>query len=238
MMALGLVSAARLASLATGRGGVPSAEEWPIVLGLLALLALVGTRVLIAVGLTKVEALLVSALAPLLVLVDAPLGRLSAGVSLAANLAGCLIPSAVALKVLLERRVPFAEGLFLVGLGVVVAYFSSHVVADRGVLLQYRVPALVVGVVAGGLLFQHPAKNGAAGAGAFAAGALGVVIGADVLRLSELANGSGRVVLGGAGLLDGILLVAVLAATLGELVALCLRAAMRWRSGARAPGLG
>ena len=219
-MAFELVSAARLASLASGRGGTPTLEEWPFVLGLLALLAFVGTRILVAIGLTKVEALLVSALSPLLVLVDAPLGRLSEDVSLAANLAGCLIPSAVSLKVILERRVPFAEGFFLVGVGIVVAYFSSHVVPDRGVLLQYRIPALVVGVVAAAILYKEPER---AGAGAFAAGALGVVFGADVFRLGELAGGSGRVILGGAGLLDGILLVAVLAAAIGELLALVLR---------------
>lgn len=220
MMAVGLVDAARLTSLATGRGGMPTGEEWPVVVGLLLLLALVGTRVLIAVGLTKVEALLVAALAPLLVLVDAPLGQLSARVSLAANLAGCLIPSAVALKVILERRVPFAEAFFLVGIAIVVSYLSSHVVPDRGVLLQYRIPALVVGVVSAGLLFRTPERSGAAG---FTAGALGVVIGADVMRLGELAGGAGRVVLGGAGLLDGILLVAILSAAIAELLGMLLR---------------
>lgn len=230
MPAFGLVDAGRLASLATGRGGVPAAGEWPFVLVLLALVALVGTRVLLAVGLTKVEALLVAALSPLLVLVDAPLGRLSADVSLAANLAGCLIPSAVAIKILIERRVPVAEGLFLVGVGVVVSYFSSHVVADRGVLLQYRVPALAVGMLAAGLLFRTSERSGAA---AFAAGALGVVVGADVLRLAELSEGAGRVVLGGAGLLDGILLVALLAAALGELAAMLLRTLVRDRVPAR-----
>ncbi|HET6403277.1 MAG TPA: DUF1614 domain-containing protein [Candidatus Thermoplasmatota archaeon] len=230
MTAFGSVDAARLASLATGRGGVPNAEEWPIVLGLLAILALIGTRVLIAVGLTKVEALLVAALAPLLVLVDAPLGRLSPDVSLAANLAGCLIPGAVAIKVLLEGRIPLAEAFFLIGIGVVVSYFSSHVVPDRGVLLQYRIPSLVVGVLAAGLLFREPDRSGAAG---FMAGALGVIIGADLLHLSELSTGAGRVVLGGAGLLDGILLVAILAAAIAELVAMTLRTVVKTRAPAR-----
>lgn len=230
MLELDPVSGARLASLASGRGGAPTLEEWPWVLGLLVILALVGTRVLVAVGLTKVEALLVAALAPLLVFVDAPLGRLSETVSLAANLAGCLIPSAVALKVLLERRVPWGEGLILVAAGIVVSYMSSHVVADRGVLLQYRIPAALLGLLAAGLLFR---RADASGPGAFAGGALGVVIGADVMRLSQLAEGSGRVVLGGAGLLDGILLVAVLAAAIAEGCAMGLRALVRVRAPAR-----
>ncbi|HUR68816.1 MAG TPA: DUF1614 domain-containing protein [Candidatus Thermoplasmatota archaeon] len=228
MLALGAVDAARLVSLATGRGGIPDGAEWPVVLVLLSLLAFVGTRILMAVGLTIVESLLVCALSPLLVLVDAPLGQLSSRMSLAANLAGCLIPAAVAVKVLLERRVPWAEGALLLGTGVIVAYFSSHVEPDRGVLLQYRVPAVVLGVLAAGLLYRTPDRSGAA---AFMAGALGVVFGADVMHLSELASGAGhgRVVLGGAGLLDGILLVAILAAAIGELLALVLRALVKVR---------
>ena len=154
MVFLGALDAARLTSLATGRGGVPLPHEWPLVVLLLAVLAFVGTRVLLAVGLTRVESLLVAALAPLLVLVDAPLGTLSPTVSLAANLAGCLIPSAVALKVVLERRVPFAECFLLIGVAVIVSYFSSRVEPDRGVLLQYRVPAVVIGVLAAGLLYR------------------------------------------------------------------------------------
>ena len=221
------VSAARLASLASGRGGIPEPGEWPFVIALLLLVALVGTRLLMALGLTRVEALLVAALSPLLVLFDAPIGRLSPSVNLAANLAGCLIPSAVAVKVVLERRAPLAEAFFLIAVGVVVSYFSSHVVADRGVLLQYRIPAVVVGVLAAGLLYKEPERAGAAG---FAAGALGVVIGADVLHLTELSAGAGRVILGGAGLLDGIILVAVLAAAVGELLAMVLRTITRSRA--------
>lgn len=228
MLTLALVDAARLASLATGRGGAPAPGEWPLVLLLLAILAFAGTRILIAVGLTRLESILVAALAPLLVLVDAPLGALSPRVSLAANVAGCVIPAAVALKVLVERRAPIAESLLLVGVGIVASYFSSDVVAERGVMLQYRIPAVVVGLLAAGLLYARPERSGAL---AFSAGALGVVVGADVLRLAELADGSGgRVILGGAGLLDGILLVAVLGAAIGELTAGVLRAALRLRT--------
>ena len=206
------MSAARLASLASGRGGIPEPGEWPFVIALLLLVALVGTRLLMALGLTRVEALLVAALSPLLVLFDAPIGRLSPSVNLAANLAGCLIPSAVAVKVVLERRAPLAEAFFLIAVGVVVSYFSSHVVADRGVLLQYRIPAVVVGVLAAGLLYKEPERAGAAG---FAAGALGVVIGADVLHLTELSAGAGRV---------------ILAAAVGELLAMVLRTITRSRA--------
>lgn len=227
-MVLGAVSAARLATLATGRGGIPSAEEWPFVILLLTLLAVVGTRLLMSFGLTRLEAVAVAGLSPMLVLVDAPLGMLSERVSLAANVTGCLLPVAVGVKVLVERRVPFAEATLLLGIGIVVSYLSSHVVPDRGVMLQYRIPSVVVGVLAAGLLYGRPERSGA---GAFAAGGIGVLVGADVLRLQALADagGAGRVILGGAGLLDGILLVAVFSAAIGECVAVLLRSVVRLR---------
>jgi hypothetical protein len=226
VLTLGLVSAARLASLATGRGGVPTAAEWPFVVGLLALVAILGTRILMAVGLTRLEAILVAGLSPLLVLLDAPLGDLAPQMSLAANVAGCVVPLAVAGKMTIERRFPVLEGLLLMGIGITVAFLSSHVVPDRGVMLQYRIPAVVVGVLGAGLLYAKPER---AGAGAFAAGAVGVVVGADLLHLSELATagGAGRVILGGAGILDGIFLVSVLGALVAETIASVLRTIVR-----------
>lgn len=222
MVSLAMVSGARLASLATGRGGVPSAEEWPWVAAFLLLVAVVGFKLLRTCGLTRVESALVAGVAPPLVAVDAPLGELAPGMALAANLAGCLLPAAVSVKVLAERRLPALETFSLVALGIVTAFLASHVEPGRGVLLQYRIPALAVGVVAAALFHQSPER---AGAVAFAAGALGVLVGADVLRLRELAElgGSGRVILGGAGLLDGILLVALLSAVIAATAAVGVR---------------
>lgn len=209
MFSLGPVNGARLAALATGHGAPPTPLEWPWLVGLLLVVALVGTRVLMLFGLTRLEAVLVAGLAPLLVFVDAPLGNISPTVSLAANVTGCLLPVAVGIKILAERRVPWLEGGVLVCSGIVVSFIASHVVPDRGVMLQYRVPALIIGLMAAALFHSRPEK---AGAGAFAAGGIGVVVGADLLHLQVLAHtgGPGRIILGGAGLLDGIFLVAVL----------------------------
>lgn len=234
MVGLDPVSAARLASLASGRGGVPSAEEWPFVACFLLIFALVGTRMLLSVGLTRVESMLVAGFSPLLVVVDAPLGMLSGTVSLAANLTGCLIPVAIGLKVLFERRVPYAEGILLVAVSMLVSYMSSRVEPDRGVLLQYRIPATVIGILAAGFFYASPERAGAAG---FAAGGIGVLLGADVLNLRLLAEGggAGRVILGGAGLLDGILLVALLGAAIAACTSAMLRAILKVGSKTRAP---
>lgn len=232
MLSLGVLSATRLASLATGRGGAPTPEEWPFVLLVLGVVAYLGMRLLPQFGLTRVEALLLTGLAPLLVLVDAPLGHVAPNVALAANLAGCVVPMAVGLKIFLERRVPFAEGLLVIAIGIVASFAASTVVPSRGVLLQYRIPAIIVGVIAAALLYRRAESAGAAG---FAAGGLGVVIGADLLRLEELASagGAGRIILGGAGLMDGIFLVAVLGAIIGETMAVLIRNFVGLRTPAR-----
>lgn len=229
-MALATLSASRVASLATGRGGLPTADEWPLVGLALVAIAVLGTWLLATIGLTRVEAAAVAGLSPVLVLVDAPLGEIAPGMTLAANAAGCLVPIAVAAKILLEGRLPVLEAFVLVALGIVVAFLSSHVAPSRGVLLQYRIPALVVGVVAAALFHARPALAGAA---AFAAGAVGVLVGADLLRLRELAatGGAGRVILGGAGLMDGIFLVALLGAAIGA----CMATIIRSVTTARAP---
>lgn len=219
---MAFLDAARLTSLASGRGGAPTVEEWLLLAPLLVLLAVVGTRVLRSLGLTLSESVLVAGVSPFLVMVDAPLGDVAPRVALAANATGCIIPAIVAIKILLQGRMPWREGALLLVLGTLVSFAASEVVPSRGVLLQYRIPALVVGLVAAGLLFRMPERSGAA---AFAAGGLGVIIGADFLHLAELAGGgAGRIILGGAALLDGILLVAVLAAAIGEGTAMVLRA--------------
>lgn len=222
LQSVAFVDAARLTSLATGRGEPPALAEWLWLAPLVVLFSLVGYKALRTFGLTRVESGLVAGASPLLVYVDAPLWNVAPRVALAANVTGCIIPLLVGLSVMAQRRLPLAEGLVLLSIGIAVSYASSEVVPDRGVLLQYRVPALVIGIVAAGLLYNHPMRSGAA---AFAAGAIGVIVGADLFHLPELAaGGAGRIILGGAALLDGILLVAVLAAAVGEGTALVLRA--------------
>lgn len=228
-----MLEVARVASLASGRGGLPSAAEWPWVLGLFALVAVFGYALLQAVGLTRVESATVAGAAPMLVLVDVPLGLVAPGMGLAANLAGCVLPIAVGVKVLLQRRIGVLESASLLAVGIGVAFLSSHVEPGRGILLQYRVPAVCVGIVAAALLHASPMKAGAA---AFAAGGIGVLVGADAFRLHELVRegATGRIVLGGAGLLDGILLVALLASVVAAATSMAVRFALTSRRSAAA----
>lgn len=228
-----LLDGDRLVSLATGRGGVPAAHEWPFVVAALALFAFVAGRLLVSFGLTRLEAGLAAGAAPLLVLVDVPLGEADAGVALAANVAGCLIPLIITIKILVERRAPAGALLGVMALSTLVSYASSEVVPSRGVLLHYRIPAFVVGIAAAALWHRHGL---AAGAGGYAAGATGVILGADLVRLGELAGAgsASRIVIGGAGLLDGIYLVAFLSAGVAASTAVLVRWLVQLRAPARA----
>lgn len=224
----------RIFSLATGRGGAPSVGEWPFVVLLLTVFALVIGRLLLSFGLTRVEAGLAAIAAPLLVLIEMPLGTMHPGVALSANVAGAVIPFVICIKVLAQGRAPAGALLTLIAISTIVSYASSEVVPSRGVLLHYRIPAFTVGVLAAVLWYRH---GTAAGAGAYAAGAAGVILGADLVRLGELASAgsASRIIIGGAGLFDGIYLVAFLSAGVAASVSVLLNWVVAMRAPRRTP---
>lgn len=226
MMGFDAISQARWASLAAGRAGPPTIEEWPAVLAVLILLAIVGGKLMRLVGLTRVESVVLSGIGPLLVLVDVPLGAGGDGVRILANATGCLIPLLVALIVVATRRSAMIEAGILLLAATTLAFFASRVVPSRGVLLNFQACALGIGVLAG-LLFHRSARL--AGAWAFTAAAIGTLIGADLLHLRELLliPNAAAITLGGAGLLDGILLTSVASAFVGALCALVVKLFVR-----------
>lgn len=205
-----MLSPERWASLAAGRGGAPTVGELPLVVLALMAIAAFGGAAMRAIGLSRVESLLFAAVGPLLVLVDVPFGSGGPGVRILANATGCLVPIAVALCIVATRRSGILPVAILVVVGIATTYFLSRVVPARGVLLNYQDSALIIGIL-GGVLFRTAPR--AAGAWAFAAGAVGTLIGADLLHLSELLamKDAAAITLGGAGLLDGILLTAFVA---------------------------
>lgn len=182
--------------------------------GAFALLVLVGAvvaflvaRGLQRVGFTLFETLLL-ATAPFLATLDADLFAMERGI-LAVNVAGFVIPFLISAKVLIEGRAPLLQTLACTVVVSVVAYVASYPVPGRGVLLHYQAPALAACAVTFAVVRM---RFDLAGPVAFASGSMGVVIGADVAHLGALlASGPvSRVVVGGAGVLDGIFLVGVL----------------------------
>lgn len=216
-MALGDLAFESLANPSAASG-----ETIPLLVLAGLLLALAFRRAFESVGMTFVDAGLL-ALAPLAAAWEHTVAG-GASTVIAVNAAGAIIPIAIA--TLFLARIAWRGGTppvarFLVGVAIVTAaaYLTSRAIPSEGVLLYYRIPALVAVVVA--LAFSWGVWH-ETGLFAYAIGAVGVTLGADFFRLHELLvvdDAPHRIVIGGAGVLDGIFIVALLALSLAALAA-------------------
>ena len=126
---------------------------------------------------------------------------------LSVNVGGALIPLAIAGFLLF--RVPLEETLIAILLMTLVAWKLSRVVPGKGVALPIFIPPLFAALFAFLLAPGEPALV------AFVAGTLGVLLGADILRLPQVMRGEVSMLsIGGAGVFDGIFLVGIMAALL------------------------
>ena len=129
---------------------------------------------------------------------------------LSVNVGGALIPLAIAGFLLF--RVPLEETLIATLLMTLVAWKLSRVVPGKGIVLPVLIPPLFAA------LFAFILAPGEAALIAFVSGTLGVLIGADLLRLPQVMKGEvGMMSIGGAGVFDGIFLVGIVAALLAGL---------------------
>ena len=128
----------------------------------------------------------------------------------ALNLGGGLIPAGLSLLALSRLPTGASPAVLAVFLGTtLVAHRSSQVVPQVGVLMQPILPALASALLASWL------APGVAAPVAFACGVLGVLVGADLLRLKAiLQSGVAVISIGGAGTFDGIWLTGLLAGLL------------------------
>lgn len=126
---------------------------------------------------------------------------------IALNLGGAVIP--ILLSFYLLSKVPLEPVLIAVLLMVVVAKLFSRPVPGRGIAISAFIPPLFAVLFALILVPQFAAPC------AFISGALGTLIGADILNLRKAKRlGTGLLSIGGAGVFDGIFLVAILSALL------------------------
>lgn len=206
-------------------GGLSPHQLWGLAIAAVILLVL-AVKVLRDVGLTTLECVALIVVAPLVAHVEAPLWDPAPNASLAMNAAGFLVPLAVALKMLAEGRAPFWWTMLALGLTTAVAYMSSYAVPNEGVLLYYRLPAVTAAVLALVIAHRNPR---AVGPIAFVAGAGGVIVGADALRIHELlvTPEQHRIIVGGAGVFDGIFLVGILAPLIAAFGIACLTSARK-----------
>jgi uncharacterized membrane protein len=129
---------------------------------------------------------------------------------LSVNVGGAIIPVGLALYLL--PRVPLQETALASLLMITISYTVARVIPEKGVGLPILFPALFATIFALVLAREFAAPV------AFIAGVSGVLIGADILKLPKvMRENQGILSIGGAGVFDGIFLVAIVAAFLAGL---------------------
>ena len=129
---------------------------------------------------------------------------------LSINVGGAIIP--LILVVYLFFRVPLQETLIASALMIAICFTLARFVPGKGIAIPVLFPALFATIIALVLAFD------AAASVAFISGVLGVLIGGDVLHLPRvMREGQGIMSIGGAGVFDGIFLIAIIAAFLAGL---------------------
>ena len=137
-------------------------------------------------------------------LINIPL--LSGKQNIAINVGGAIIP--VLLCIYLFPKVPFFKTIIAVIISALIMNKLAHPVAMVGVTIPMFIPPLVAALL--GFIFspRNPTPV------AYIAGVLGVLIGADLMNLSQV-TGAGVMSIGGAGVFDGIFLVGIISALIG-----------------------
>lgn len=128
---------------------------------------------------------------------------------LAVNVGGGLVPFAFSLYLVSIHDLPWAKVAAGVAVVAAVAWWFSRPIPGRGIGLPIFVAPLTA--AAAGLLLstQHSAPL------AYVAGTLGVLLGADILRIPDVRRlGAPVASIGGAGTFDGIFLTGIVAALL------------------------
>jgi uncharacterized membrane protein len=128
---------------------------------------------------------------------------------LAINLGGCIIPVGLCLYLLARQLVDPFDLLPALLIVTVVSYVFSRPISSIGIGMPVLIAPVAAVITA---LLLEPAN---AAPLAFSSGVLGVLLGADILHLSDIRTMGVRVAsIGGAGTFDGIFLTGIIAVLL------------------------
>ncbi len=128
---------------------------------------------------------------------------------IAVNLGGCVIPVCLCLYLLVRQLVDPFDLLPALLIVTVVSYVFSRPIAGIGIGMPVLIAPLAAVLAA---LLLEPAN---AAPLAFSSGVLGVLLGADILRLADIRKMGVRVAsIGGAGTFDGVFLTGIIAVLL------------------------
>lgn len=130
-------------------------------------------------------------------------------VVIALNIGGCIIPVGLCLYFISLQLIQPVTLLFAVLIVTGLSYRFSRLIPGMGVAMPIFIAPLTSAAVALLLDAEHAAQL------AYISGVLGVLIGADLLRLKNIvALGAPIAAIGGAGTFDGIFMTGIIAALL------------------------
>jgi uncharacterized membrane protein len=128
---------------------------------------------------------------------------------IAVNLGGCIIPLGIVLHLLVQQLVAPLDLLLALPVISAVCYLFSRPVPGVGIAMPVLLAPLVTVLTALALAPENAAPL------AFASGVLGVLVGADLLRLNDIRKmGVAVAAIGGAGTFDGVFLTGIIAVLL------------------------
>lgn len=127
----------------------------------------------------------------------------------AVNLGGCLIPLSFSVYLVLHNPLTFGQVALGIAAVAAVSYLLSRPLPGQGIgmpILVAPVTAALVAILLGG---EHSPSL------AYVAGTMGVLVGADLLRLGDVRKlGAPVASIGGAGTFDGIFVTGIIAVLL------------------------
>jgi len=139
-----------------------------------------------------------------------PSGAAFAGRTLVAvNVGGCLVPLFFSIYLLRHNDIPVLEVASATAIVSAISYFLSRPIRGLGIAMPILVAPIAAAVVAVALGGEYRAPL------AYISGSLGVLIGADLLRLKDIRTlGAPIASIGGAGTFDGIFMTGLVAVLL------------------------
>jgi uncharacterized membrane protein len=127
----------------------------------------------------------------------------------AVNLGGCVVPVAFSVFLLAHAAISLAEVILAVALVASISYIFSRPLAGTGIVMPVFIAPLTAAAAAIALDPENRAVL------AYVGGTLGVLIGADLLRINDIRKlGAPVASIGGGGSFDGIFLAGIIAVLL------------------------
>ena len=142
-------------------------------------------------------------------LLRGPQLRFEGSTLIAVNVGGCIIPVFFSLYLLRHTPLPLLEVVTAVAIVGAISYYFSRPIPRLGIAMPVLIAPLTAALIAVAINVEHSAPL------AYISGTLGVLIGADLLRLKDVRQlGAPVASIGGAGTFDGIFMTGIVAALL------------------------